>query len=120
MHPSTVSRAVANKYAHIPHGVFELRTQALVSGARLLQANTQPSGGAGRGVPFLGELVYPIITRIVAEVTRLIGGINHQPHLAELAQDREDGFIAYRVFGRINDIPAVQPLLPEVEHHKQR
>ncbi|OFW10100.1 MAG: RNA polymerase sigma-54 factor [Acidobacteria bacterium RIFCSPLOWO2_12_FULL_59_11] len=25
VHPSTVSRAVANKYAHIPHGVFELR-----------------------------------------------------------------------------------------------
>jgi RNA polymerase sigma-54 factor len=25
VHPSTVSRAVANKYAHTPHGVFELR-----------------------------------------------------------------------------------------------
>ena len=25
MHPSTVSRAVANKYAHTPHGVYELR-----------------------------------------------------------------------------------------------
>jgi RNA polymerase sigma-54 factor len=25
VHPSTVSRAVANKYAHTPQGVFELR-----------------------------------------------------------------------------------------------
>jgi RNA polymerase sigma-54 factor len=25
VHPSTVSRAVANKYAHTPHGVYELR-----------------------------------------------------------------------------------------------
>src|SRR3569623_1950942 len=25
VHPSTVSRAVASKYAHTPHGVFELR-----------------------------------------------------------------------------------------------
>ena len=26
VHPSTVSRAVSSKYAHTPHGVFELRT----------------------------------------------------------------------------------------------
>ena len=25
VHPSTVSRAVANKFAHTPHGVYELR-----------------------------------------------------------------------------------------------
>jgi DNA-directed RNA polymerase specialized sigma54-like protein len=25
VHPSTVSRAVASKYAHTPHGVYELR-----------------------------------------------------------------------------------------------
>jgi RNA polymerase sigma-54 factor len=25
VHPSTVSRAVANKYAHTPQGIFELR-----------------------------------------------------------------------------------------------
>ena len=25
VHPSTVSRAVSNKYAHTPQGVFELR-----------------------------------------------------------------------------------------------
>ena len=33
VHPSTVSRAVANKYAHTPQGVFELRYFFLGSGA---------------------------------------------------------------------------------------
>ena len=33
VHPSTVSRAVANKYAHTPHGVYELRIFLLRSRA---------------------------------------------------------------------------------------
>jgi RNA polymerase sigma-54 factor len=39
VHPSTVSRAVANKYAHTPHGVFELRYF-------FSEAVQGPSGGA--------------------------------------------------------------------------
>lgn len=39
VHPSTVSRAVANKYAHTPHGVYELRYF-------FSEAVQGPSGGA--------------------------------------------------------------------------
>jgi RNA polymerase sigma-54 factor len=43
VHPSTVSRAVANKYAHTPHGVYELRYF-------FSEAVQGPSGG---GTPLL-------------------------------------------------------------------
>ncbi len=43
VHPSTVSRAVANKYAHTPHGVYELR----------FFFSEAVQGPAGSGIPLI-------------------------------------------------------------------
>ena len=44
VHPSTVSRAVANKYAHTPHGVYELRFFFSESGPRARQQFDSAAG----------------------------------------------------------------------------
>ncbi|HUP03681.1 MAG TPA: hypothetical protein VMU19_06810, partial [Bryobacteraceae bacterium] len=55
VHPSTVSRAVANKYAHTPHGVYELRYF-------FSEAVQGPSGG---GTPLL--LLKRMVKKMIAE-----------------------------------------------------
>ena len=72
VHPSTVSRAVASKYAHTPQGVFELRyffSEAV-------------QGAAGGGTPLL-ILKRKVKKMIEEEDTRSLSPTSRSPRLED-------------------------------------
>ena len=89
VHPSTVSRAVANKYAHTPHGVYELRYF-------FSEAVQGPSGGE-TPLLLLKRKVKKMIEEEDAQASadgrsdhRAAAGRRHRRDAATVAKYRED------------------------------
>ncbi len=92
VHPSTVSRAVANKYAHTPQGVFELRYF-------FSEAVQGPSGG---GTPLL--LLKRRVKKMIEEEDRA-HPLTDEQITAQLAARRHPGYAPHggQVPGRHED-----------------
>ena len=92
VHPSTVSRAVANKYVHTSQGVFELRY--------FFSESVQGPEGAGTSLLILKRRVkklieeedpaHPLTDEQITQDAAVPGHPGHPPHRGKISRRHED------------------------------